>query len=198
MRSKQTSVISTVGASLIASVSSLCSEVAVANCNVTMLLDRMNSAKASGASVASGANVTPSTSSAPAAFSGNEKRAIVGYWQVTSIFQGSIVDGRFDNWFEDHNELFIDQSPPATDNVCNGTWVRSGEGEYKLRHMAWVFDSTNTIVVGTIGIRDTVTLSTDEQTFSGTEIDTVYDLNGNVLGVFGPIELQGKRVKVDF
>jgi len=163
-----------------------------AGCDLTNFLAKLNSAKPT---VSGGA---ASTASATETFSGPENRAIKGYWQVASIFQGSIVDGRFDNWFADHNELFIDQSPPATDNVCNGTWVQSGAREYKLRHMAWVFDSTNTLVIGTIGIRDTVTLSKDEQTFSGTEIDTVYDLKGNVLEVFGPIELQGTRVKVDF
>jgi hypothetical protein len=163
-----------------------------AGCNLTNFLAKLNSAKAS---LAGGA---ASAASATETFSGPESRAIKGYWQVVSIFQGTIVDGRFDNWFADHNELFIDQSPPATDNVCNGTWVQSGAREFKLRHMAWVFDSTNTFVIGTIGIRDTVTIDKGEQTFSGTEVNTLYDLNGNVLGVFGPIELQGTRVQVDF
>ena len=75
MRSTAVSLISSVFS---VSVASLFCESAGANCNLTRLLDKLNSAKVSGASAAA------STSSAAADFSGPEKRAIVGYWKSHS------------------------------------------------------------------------------------------------------------------
>jgi len=166
---------------------------AVAGCDLTRHLAKLNSAKA----LAAGVEVR--TPGAAAAFSGPQNRAITGYWlAVTVDGQGNVVDERFDNWFDDHNEVFVDQSPPPTGNVCNGTWVQTGSHEFKLLHKAWVFDSTNTIVIATVAIRDAITLSENKESFSGTETFTEYDLNGNVLGTFGPFDLQGTRLKVDF
>jgi hypothetical protein len=124
--------------------------------------------------------------------------AITGYYRVRTIYQGSVIDERFDNWFADHNEVFVDETPPVQRNACNGTWVQSGAREYKLLHDTWQFDSTNTIVIAYGAIRDTITLSNDRESFSGTESFTVYDLNNNVLATFGPFDLQGTRIKVDF
>jgi len=177
---------------VIACATSMYSGSAAAGCDTTTHLAKLSSAKVSVA------GAETSTSSATADWSGPENPAITGYWLVLSTYQGSVVDERFDNWFADHNELFIDQSPPPTGYACNGTWVQFGHLEYKLLHKAWIFDSTNTVVIGTVGIRDTVTLSEDRESFTGTEMNTVYDVNGNVLAVYGPINLSGTRIKVDF
>jgi hypothetical protein len=195
MRSNNASIISSVYCSLgVLSlyVAAAFNASAVA-CDLKSVVAKMSSAKPSVA------NATAKTPSTAAAWDGAENHAITGFWLAQSLDgQGNIVDQRFDNWFADHNELFVDVTPPATDNVCNGTWIQSGPREFKLRHMGWVFDSTNTFVIGTVGIRDTITLSADSQSFTGAEINTLYDLNGNVLGVFGPFDLQGTRLKVDF
>jgi len=174
------------------SAASLFSESAAAGCDLTTHLAKLNAAKVSVA------GIVATAPSATAEWSGPENPAVTGYYLVLTLYQGSIVDERFDNWFADHNELFIDQSPPPTGYVCNGTWVQSGRSEYKLMHKAWIFDSTNTFVIGTLGIRDTITLSKDRESFTGTEINTVYDANGNVLAVYGPFDLQGTRLRVDF
>jgi hypothetical protein len=163
-------------------------------CDLKSVVAKMASAKPSVATSAAAA----STVSTTAAWSGSENPAITGYYHVLTLSQGSVIDERFDNWFADHNELFVDETPPVEGNACNGTWVQSGEREYKLLHDTWQFDSTNTIVIAIGVIRDTVTLSKDRQSFSGTETFTVYDLNNNVLAVYGPFDLQGTRLKVDF
>jgi hypothetical protein len=161
-------------------------------CDLNSVVGKMASAKPSVAINAA------STASATAIWSGPENPAITGYYLVRTLSQGSVIDERFDNWFADHNELFVDETPPIAGNACNGTWVQSGEREYKLLHDTWQFDSTNTIVIAVGVIRDTVTLSKDRQSFSGTETFTVYDLNNNVLAMYGPFDLQGTRLRVDF
>jgi hypothetical protein len=186
----KTSLICTV---LAVSVAASFSGSAVAGCNLRTTIAEFNiPANASVAGVAAG------TSSVPADWSGPELLAITGYYLVQTIYQGSVVDERYDNWFADHNELFVDQTPPVEGNTCNGTWVQSGAREYKLLHDTWQFDSTNTIAIAYASIRDTVTLSKDGNSFSGTETFTVYDLNNNLLASYGPFELQGTRLKVDF
>jgi len=144
--------------------------------------------------------VAPSTSStATSEWSGPENPAITGYWLVIDTDAlGNVTDERFDNWFADHNEVFMDQSPPPTGNAYNGTWVQSAWQGYKMLHKAWVFDSTNTIAIGVFAIRAEVTLEKGDESFSGTETGTVYDLNGNVQAVYGPFEIKGTRIKVDF
>jgi len=45
-----------------------------------------------------------------------------GYWSVkTTNDQGNALDRRFDNYFEDHNELFVDTTPPVEGNTCNAS-----------------------------------------------------------------------------
>jgi hypothetical protein len=140
-----------------------------------------------------------SPTTAPTAdWSGDETGAITGYWLIVDTYDGSVTDERFDNYFADHNEVFMDQSSPPTGNACNGTWRQSGLHEFKLLHKAWVFDSTNTFPIGSFALRATITVSDDARSLSGTETGTVYDLNGNVLTVYGPFDISGNRIRVDF
>jgi hypothetical protein len=140
-----------------------------------------------------------STPSATANWSGREDAAITGFWLVNMFdANGTLVDQIYENAFRDHNQLEIDQTPPELGNSCNGTWVQSGEREYKVYHPTWQFDPT-TFVANAYGVlRETWKLSEDGQSFSGTNVITLYNLDGSFAG--GPFEfqLQGKRLKVDF
>jgi hypothetical protein len=165
-----------------------------AACDLTNVLS-----KASAADTTSATALVATASGAAPDWSGPEdSSAITGYWRVLTYYQGSVVDERFDNWFADHNEVFVDETPPIEGNACNGTWIQSGPREFKLLHDTWQFDSTNTIVIAWAAVRDTITLSSDKQSFTGTETFTVYDLNNNVLAVYSGFNLSATRLKVDF
>ncbi|MBV9406802.1 MAG: hypothetical protein JO211_15755, partial [Acidobacteriaceae bacterium] len=56
----------------------------------------------------------------------NGPRSIIGLWKVDVFLQGTQIDAGFESLYADGNELIVDQSPPATDNVCTGVWEQTG------------------------------------------------------------------------
>jgi hypothetical protein len=49
------------------------------------------------------------------------------------------VDQAFETFTSDGNELMIDTTPPALDNVCNGVWANVGHRKYRIKHPSWTF-----------------------------------------------------------
>ena len=122
---------------------------------------------------------------------------IAGLWNVTDYYQGQVVDMYFDSWHADGNELFIDATPPALDNVCQGIWKQVGPRTYKLKHVSWTFD-TDGNTTGTAIFHDVIRLSRDGQSFTGTEDVFLYDLNNNLVNSFLGDDLKATRITVDF
>jgi hypothetical protein len=106
--------------------------------------------------------------------------SIAGFWHSQYAIGGQVGDESFESYFADGTEMEVDQSNPATDNVCSGVWVQTGAYTYKLTHPSWNFD-TNGNLIGTVIIRDSVTLSKDGNSFRGTETVDVFDNNGKVV-----------------
>jgi len=106
---------------------------------------------------------------------------IVGLWYVAFSSQGQVVDQAFEQWHVDGTEILNDTSAPATDNVCLGVWQQTGARLYKLNHPSWYFD-LNGNLLGTVIIRETVRLSADGNSFSGSSTVDAYDTAGNFLG----------------
>ena len=129
----------------------------------------------------------------------NEKSdsPITGLWNVTDYSQGQVVDMYFDSWHADGNELFIDASPLALDNVCQGIWKQVGPRSYKLKHVSWTFD-TDGNTTGTAIFHDVIHLWRDGQSFTGTEDVFLYDLDNNLVNSFLGDDLKATRIKVDF
>lgn len=118
---------------------------------------------------------TPPPTAAPA--SANPV-SIVGMWKAVFQSEGVVADVAFESWFADGNELLIDALAPATDNVCSGTWVQTGDGKYELNHPSWDFD-LNGNLLGIVSIRETVELSPDGNSYSGTSTVDCIDTSGN-------------------
>lgn len=104
--------------------------------------------------------------------------SIVGLWQVMDVVDGKPVDLSFEIWHSDGTEILIDQSAPATDNVCIGTWQQTGSLVFKLTHPSLNFDM-NGNYIGTVMIREVVTLDRNGNKFSGTYTADVFDVNGS-------------------
>jgi len=152
---------------------------------------------ASGGSLA--ANATNSAGYSPSAGAGLQgpSNSIVGLWHVKDYAGDQLVDETFDTWHADGNELFIDATNPAFDNVCQGIWKQVSATTMKLKHISWIFDD-NGNVSGTAVFHDWVTLSADGNSFNGTENVYVYDLDGNLIGEYDGDVLQATRITVDF
>ncbi len=107
--------------------------------------------------------------------------SIVGLWSVNFMQDGQIVDQGFDVWSSDGTETLNDAVPPATGNVCLGAWSKTSPLTYALNHPSWVYDDTNTTVIGILFIREHVTLDADGNSFKGDVTIDVFDLMGNPL-----------------
>jgi len=124
-------------------------------------------------------------------------QTINGLWNVTDSSQGQVVDRYFDSWHADGNELFIDATPPALDNVCQGIWKQVGPRTFKLKHVSWTFDQDGN-TTGTAIFHDVVHLARDGNSFTGSEDVFLYDLDGNLTNSFLGDVLQATRISVDF
>jgi hypothetical protein len=98
----------------------------------------------------------------------------VGLWQST--FNGN--DGSqfvgFETIYADGNELLIDNSAPATDNVCSGVWEQTGPRSYLINHPSWDFDTSGNLT-NVVVLTDTITVDQRGNKFTGSETVTVYD-----------------------
>lgn len=120
--------------------------------------------------------------------------SIVGMWNVTFTSGGELADEGFDLWHADGTEVLNDTPPPASGNVCLGTWVQSGT-TYNLKHLSWSFDENGNLN-GMFIIREHVTLDSSGASYTGTYTIDGYDLTGNP-NFSQDGEVVGERITVD-
>lgn len=128
---------------------------------------------------------------------GEEPPTIVGLWDVKFLFEGQIVDEGFDQYHSDGTEILNDTPPPATGNVCLGVYAKTGPNSLKLRHPGWIYDATNTFVIGRATILENITLDRRGRTFKGTFTVQFRDLAGNELAPDFSGQLKGERITPD-
>ncbi len=111
---------------------------------------------------------------------------------------GALADSGFVTWHDDGTELMNSGRAPVSGSFCEGVWKQTGWQTYKLNHWAlsWIpqympgvttswtqiaippGDSTSEDAafsfVGPTNIQETVTLSKDGQSYSGTFVLTQY------------------------
>ena len=120
--------------------------------------------------------------------------SIVELWHITFTSGGQVVDQGFDAWHSDGLEVLNDTPPPATRNVCLGTYTLN-KGVFKLLHPSWTFDDTGTLN-GTAIIRERVTVDPSGNSFHGTYTLDFFDLSGNNLSHFTG-QVTAQRIMVD-
>lgn len=121
--------------------------------------------------------------------------SIVGLWNVNFLSGGEVVDVAFDAWHSDGTEILNDYTDPIEGNVCLGVWQQTGPRAYKLKHPSWYFDTTGTLQ-GTVIIRETVHLSPDGNSYSGSYAYDIFDVKGNFLEELTG-QIQATRIVVD-
>ncbi len=113
--------------------------------------------------------------------SANNAGTITGLWQITFYSGPYVVDAGFDVWHSDGTEMLNDTPPPATGNVCVGVWQQATNTTYRLKHPSWTFDNNGNLT-GTAVIRETVTISSSKNSFSGPYTIDFYDNSGHSTG----------------
>jgi len=126
-----------------------------------------------------------------------EIQNITGLWDLKFIADDQVVDEGFDQYHSDGTEILNDTPPPAAGNVCLGVWAKTGALTLKLKHPSWIYDPTNTTVIGTATILEQITLGSDGNTFGGTFTIQLRDLTGNSLGPDFTGQLQATRITPD-
>jgi len=124
--------------------------------------------------------------------------SIVGMWKAQFVSEGSVgipdgtvVDSPYAQWHSDGTEIMNSSKPPITGNFCLGVWKQTGRFTYKLNHFALNWDSTGTVFIGPVNIREQVTLDENGNSYWGTFTIDQYDPNGNpVAHVAGKINAQ--------
>lgn len=111
---------------------------------------------------------------------------IVGLWKVrllskgnAGVPDGTLLDVGYAQWHSDGTELMNSSRPPATGSFCMGTWKKTGPSTYKLNHFAigWKSDGT---MLGPTRLQETVTVSRDKGSFTGTFTIDQYDKHGTL------------------
>jgi hypothetical protein len=109
---------------------------------------------------------------------------IVGMWHVMFTAEGNPdgppdgtpIDNALVVWHSDGTEIMASARPPQDGDMCLGVWEKVGKSKYKykLSHLAWLANDTTNAPTG-IGnpagptrILETITLSADGNTYTGT------------------------------
>jgi hypothetical protein len=106
--------------------------------------------------------------------------SIVGLWHVLFTVNGQTIQEAFQLWNAGGTEVHNPNVDPRGGNVCLGVWKHAPHGTYKLAHRVWNYD-TNGNFLGTINLSETLTVSSDGKTHSGTFALDFYDPTGKFL-----------------
>lgn len=126
----------------------------------------------------------------------------------TGLPDGAPVDHAYVSWFADGNEIQNSGRPAGDGDVCTGVWAQTGARTYMVNHfmLGWAqsvdangVDIDNTFV-GPAHLQETITLSKDGTSYTGTFVLTQYDPNYNIILPGGiPIKgtVSGTRKTID-
>lgn len=121
--------------------------------------------------------------------------SIVGLWYVQFIVGGEPIQEAFQNWNLGGTEVHNPNVDPRTSNICLGTWIKTASGTMKLAHRVWSYDA-NGDFMGTIHLSETVYLTQNGNTQTGTFKLEIYDPSGNfVTEIAGNVT--GHRIHVE-
>ncbi len=139
----------------------------------------------------------------------DQLETIVGLWKVQFVAKNSpgipdgvVVDHGYSAWHSDFTEFLNSARSPLTGSFCLGVWKKVGYNTFKLNHYAMAFDPTGTTPVGTVNIREEVTVDWAHNKFNGTFTIDAYDPNGvhypaNQPGNHAQGVITGERITVN-
>jgi hypothetical protein len=139
---------------------------------------------------------------------------IVGMWHVTFTAQGNAagppdgtpIDNAMVVWHSDGTEIMNSGRPAQDGDFCMGVWKKAGN-KYYLNHFAWGGNDTTNAPTG-IGnpagptrITETVTLSADGNSYSGTftlkATDTAGNQTAHIVGVISATRVTMSTTIID-
>ena len=122
----------------------------------------------------------PRQPDAGSARSQSASSSIVGLWHVLFTIDGQTIQEAYQVWNKGGTEIHNPNIDPRSGSVCLGVWKRGPHGTYILAHRVWSYD-TNGNFLGTINLSETLTLSQDGTSHTGSFASKFYDPSGAFL-----------------
>jgi hypothetical protein len=122
-------------------------------------------------------------------------KSIVGLWHIEFAAGGQVIQEAYQMWNARGTEVHNPNVDPRGGTVCLGVWKQGPHGTYTLAHRVWNYD-TNGGFLGTIHLSESVTVSPDGQSQSGSFALDFFDPAGNFLFEV-PGTVTGERISVD-
>ena len=113
-----------------------------------------------------------------ARYAGDAGTLIVGTWLVTYIVEGNPFGQAYIQWHSDGTEWENINLPLSGGNICMGSWKQMYTKHVARNHWGWLY--TNGVLSGYFNETETNKV-THNGTYSGTNEQKGYDLNGNLL-----------------
>jgi hypothetical protein len=104
--------------------------------------------------------------------------SVVGLWHIRFVVGDQTIQEAYQAWNVGGTEIHNPNVDPRTGNVCLGAWKKVAPLSYKLAHRVWTYD-TNGGFQGTIHLSETITLSNDGKSHTGSFALDFYDPSGN-------------------
>jgi len=121
---------------------------------------------------------------------------IVGLWISTISSGGQDIYQAFESFTKDGLEILNDNGSTLNGNVCLGVWTATGRNKLKVYHPSWNYDNSGNLI-GTVIIKEEITLDASGDTFTGTVTVDVLDLNNKPVQPTLQATLTGKRITAD-
>ncbi len=128
----------------------------------------------------SGSQSSPMQQGMASSNDGAVNPSIVGLWHTRFMVGDQTIQEAFQVWNTGGTEIHNPNVDPRTGNVCLGVWTTVAPRGYKLAHRVWWYDA-NGDFMGTIHLSETLHLSDNGNTHSGSFTLDFYDPNNNFL-----------------
>lgn len=117
----------------------------------------------------------------------------VGLWAVNVSLSGQTIYQAFESFTSDGLEFLNDNGSTLEGNVCFGVWTAPSRNTVKCYHPAWNYDMNGNLI-GTVIIKEQITLDPGGNSFRGIVVVDTYDLNGHVAAPELQAQISGKRI----
>ena len=111
---------------------------------------------------------------------GPSSGSIVGLWHAVYTATDGTNFGyqSFDVWHGDGTEFESADIPPVVGALCVGVYRQWGRS-VTLNHFGWTWDPSGLVPTGSFNLTETISVSADGNSYTGTFDFKPYDTNGN-------------------
>ena len=134
---------------------------------------------------------SPNNQSSSGSTSANNP-SIVGFWHIRFLVGDQTIQEAYQIWNLGGTEVHNPNVDPRGGSVCLGGWAQGPQRNFKLTHRVWSYDGSGNFM-GTIHLTESVTLSDNGNSQSGSFTLAIYDPDGNLVNT-GPGTVVGERI----